>query len=82
MRTTVTLDDDVAAKLKAETRRAGKAFKQVVNDLLRFALNTRRARAAGEPFRIRARDLGAVRLGVSLDNVCELLEVLDGPASR
>jgi predicted nucleic acid-binding protein len=30
MRTTVTLDDDVAAKLKAEARRTGKPFKTVL----------------------------------------------------
>ena len=50
MRTTMTLDDDVAAKLKAEIRRTGKGFKQAVNDLLRLALNTQRTRGAGEPF--------------------------------
>ena len=82
MRTTVTLDEDVAAKLKAEIRRTGKGFKQVMNDLLRLALNNRRQRAAGKPFRVRARDLGAARPGVNLDNVSELLETLEGPAAR
>jgi hypothetical protein len=82
MRTTVTLDDDVAAKLKGEIRRTGKGFKQAVNDLLRFALNTGRSRAPAEPFRIQPRDLGAARPGANLDNVSELLEILDGPATR
>jgi hypothetical protein len=35
MRTTVTLDDDVDAMLRAEVRRTGRSFKQVVNELLR-----------------------------------------------
>ena len=82
MRTTITLDEDVAAKLRAETRRTGKGFKQALNDLLRFALNARRARPAGEPFLIQVRDLGALRPGVTLDNVSELLDALDGPASQ
>ncbi|MBI4421466.1 MAG: DUF2191 domain-containing protein [Gemmatimonadetes bacterium] len=82
MRTTVTLDDDVAAKLKSEIRRTGKAFKQAVNDLLRFALNARRTGRPSRPFRVEARDLGSSRPGVNLDNVSELLEVLDGPGSR
>lgn len=82
MRTTVTLDSDVAAKLKSEIRRTGKGFKETLNDLLRFALNSRRTRPPSEPFQVRARDLGVTRPGVNLDNVSELLEVLDGPAAR
>jgi hypothetical protein len=35
---TLTLDDDVAAKLKALTRRAGRPFRDVVNDTLRRGL--------------------------------------------
>jgi hypothetical protein len=35
MRRTVTLDDDVDAMLRAEVRRTGRPFKQVVNELLR-----------------------------------------------
>ena len=38
MRTTLTLDDDVAARLKAEARRTGKPFKQLVNECLRRRL--------------------------------------------
>ena len=78
MRTTISLDDDVAAKLKAETRRTGKPFKQLVNELLRLALNRPRS-TSREPFRIVARDLGALRNGLSLDNVSELLEQAEGP---
>jgi hypothetical protein len=29
MRTTLTLDEDVAAKLKAESRRAGRSFRDI-----------------------------------------------------
>jgi len=35
MRTTVTLDDDVAALIEAERARTGKSFRSVVNVLLR-----------------------------------------------
>jgi len=79
MRTTISLDDDVAAKLKAETRRTGRPFKQVVNDLLRLALNRPRSTPQREPFRVVARDLGALRTGLSLDSVSELLEHAEGP---
>ncbi len=38
MRTTLTLDDDLAAALKERARVLEKPFKQVVNDLLRLGL--------------------------------------------
>jgi hypothetical protein len=82
MRTTVTLDDDVAAKLKAEARRTGKPFKTVLNESLRIALSTSRGRTRSEPFRIEARDLGMLRPGLSLDNVADLLDLVEGPESR
>lgn len=81
MRTTLTLDEDVAAKLKAEARRAGRPFRDVVNEALRRGLATRPAVAARKPFRVRARDLG-LKPGLSLDNIAELLEETEGPAHR
>jgi hypothetical protein len=82
MRTTVTLDDDVAAKLKAEARRTGKPFKTVLNESLRVALLASRGRTRPVLFRVEARDLGVLRPGLSLDNVAELLDLVDGPESR
>ena len=82
MRTTVTLDDDVAAKLKAEARRTGKPFKTVLNESLRVGLLAGRGRTRPVLFRVEARDLGALRPGLSLDNVAELLDLVDGPESR
>jgi hypothetical protein len=73
MRTTLTLDEDVAAKLHAEARRSGRSFREVGNDTLRRGLVSRRAAAARAPFRVAARDLGALRSGRSLDSVGELL---------
>lgn len=77
MRTTLTLDDDVAAKLKAEVRRSGNSFKQVVNDVLRRELN-KPAEKKLAPFKVKARDLG-LRPGYSYDNVWELIEQIEGP---
>jgi plasmid stability protein len=81
VRTTLTLDDDVAAKLKAEARRAGRPFRDVVNETLRRGLLTRRA-TAPQPFRVEARDLGELRPGLSLDNVADLIEQVEGPLHR
>jgi hypothetical protein len=81
VRTTLTLDDDVASRLKAEVRRSGKPFKEVVNEQLRIALSSRGpGRKPQPPFQIRPRDLGALRPGLSLDNVGALIEAAEGPA--
>ena len=61
MRTTLSLDVDVATRLKAEVRRSGKPFKEVVNDCLRLALTSRRRdRHSEPPFEVRPRDLGSL----------------------
>ena len=82
MRTTLTLDDDIAAKLKAEARRAGRPFRDVVNETLRRGLVAHRGRPIRQPFEIKPRDLGGVRPGLSLDNVADLIEQVEGPLHR
>jgi len=82
MRTTVTLDEDVAAKLQAEMRRQrSNNFKEVLNDVLRRGLLVRRELAASKPFRVRARRMGKIP-GTNYDNVGELLEQLEGPEHK
>jgi predicted phage gp36 major capsid-like protein len=81
MRTTLTLDDDVAAKLNAEMRRSGKSFKETVNDALQRALLTKTMRSTN-PFRVETRDLGESRPGLSLDNIAELMDQLEGSGHR
>jgi len=83
MRTTLTIDEDVAAKLKAEARRAGRPFRDVVNETLRQGLATK-SKPPGKraPFTINVRDLGELKPGLSLDNVAELIEQLEGPLHR
>lgn len=81
MRTTLTLDDDVAVKLKAESRRTGRPFREVVNETLRCGLATRRTSAVRQPFKVIARDLG-LRPGLSLDNIADLIEQVEGPLHR
>jgi hypothetical protein len=73
MRTTLTPDDDVAAKLKAEA-----PFREIVNETLRRGLASRRVTARRQPFKITARDLGDLKPGLSLDNVAELIEHVEG----
>jgi len=81
VRTTLTLDEDVARKLQAEMRRSGGSFKQTVNECLRRGLNARRELKPRAPMVVRARPLG-LRPGLSYDSIGDLLEQLEGPAHR
>jgi hypothetical protein len=82
MRTTLTLDDDVAAKLRAESRRAGRSFKETVNETLRRGLASRPVAARRRAFKVASRDLGDLRTGLCLDNVAELIERAEGSLHR
>jgi hypothetical protein len=81
VRTTLTLDDDVNARLRDESRRSGRPFKQVVNDCLRFGLSRRSKTPSAPPFKVKARPLG-LRPGFSYDNVWDLIEQIEGPFHR
>lgn len=76
MRTTLTLDDDVARRLRRHCRQADQSFKQAVNTLLRRALAESEEPKTAEPFKVKARPMG-LRPGFNLDNVGEVLERLD-----
>lgn len=76
MRTTLTLDEDVAFKLKTEVRKSGKPFKEVVNETLREGLFARQKTKKLPPYKVKARPLG-LRSGFSYDCTSKLLEELD-----
>ena len=79
IRTTVTLDEDVLERVKAESRSRGISFRETLNELLRVALVTRNSRSAEPPFRIKAWHSGPPRPGLNYDSTEELLEYLEGP---
>ena len=76
MRTTLTLDPDVDAKLRAEARRSGKPLKRLVNEYLRAGLNARRQKLPAKPYVVKARSLG-LKPGYSYDNVWGLIEEIE-----
>lgn len=82
MRTTITLDADVGAKLKSLARRSGRAFRDVVNETLRRGLVQPPLAPPRESFKVEARDLGRLRPGLNLDNIGDLLEQVEGPLHR
>jgi hypothetical protein len=74
MRTTLTLDPDVAAKLKEEARRQGVPFKEVVNTNLRRGLAGARQNAV--PYRVEPRPM-RVKRGLNLDQARHLADRLE-----
>lgn len=75
MRTTVTLDPDVAAKLKETAREAGISFKEALNTSVRRGLE--RGAAKPRPYRLPpGQPLGA-KPGVNLDKALQLAGELE-----
>jgi hypothetical protein len=80
VRTTLSLDEDVARLLSKEMRRSGASFKAVVNHFLRLGLLASKPQHR-KVFVVAPRKLG-LPLGLSYDNVAELLEAVDGGTHR
>jgi hypothetical protein len=73
MRTTLSLDEDVAAMLERLRKTRDENFKDLVNEALRRGLRQMAARPRRrEPFRTRAVSLGRCKLG-GIDNISEML---------
>lgn len=82
MRTTLTLEDDVAARLKRVMRDRRQNLKAAINDALRAGLDALDSpRPAAEPYRVRPFNLGRSLVG-SLDNVEEVLARAEGEAHK
>ena len=80
MRTTLTLDKDLAAALRDEVRRSGRPLKRIVNEALRAGLAVRRA-PAPRRYRLKPLSLGGVLPGVDLDKALRLAEALEDEAT-
>lgn len=78
MRTTVTLDDDVAKALEVLRRDEGLPTSVALNRLVRQGIAS--SAAVVPPFRQRTSSLGPAR--IPLDNIGEALELLEGEAHR
>jgi hypothetical protein len=76
MRTTVVIDDDVAAAVERLRTEEGLGLSEAINRLARAGMAVKRPRPT---FRQRTFSLG---LNVDVTNVAEALELLDGPAAR
>ena len=77
MRTTLTLDDQVAKALKTAAHRSGRPFKQVVNDTLRAGLAAKQSPGKPRPYRLKPVSLGGVFPGVNLEKALRLADALE-----
>jgi hypothetical protein len=75
MRTTVTLDPDVAAKLKETARERGISFKEALNTSVRRGLGS--AEAKPRPYRLPTPQRLEARPGVNLDKALQLAGELE-----
>jgi len=78
-RVTLTLDDDLGARLEELARQSRRSLEVVVHEVLRRGLDAKTPHT--KPFEVRAYDMG-LRPGVQLDYIGELLEQLDGPVHK
>lgn len=85
MKATLTLDDDVAARLEQAHRRSGKSLERLGNELLRRGLELLprtfvKPSGEAQPYRIQPFPSGRC-LVANLDNVVEVLAEASSPAS-
>jgi hypothetical protein len=80
MRTTLSLDDDVAAQLEAWRAKQNLTFKQAVNAALRRGLNELSRPKTRKPFRTKPIDMGPCLLA-NVDNIWEVLDEVENAGS-
>jgi hypothetical protein len=82
MRTTLTLDDDVAAILTRLQKTSRKSLKGLVNEALRHGLKQLTSRPKpSKAYRTPSLDLGRCRFA-NLDDVAEVLAVAEGDSFK
>lgn len=76
MRTTLTLDRDVAERLEREIHRTGKGMKATVNEALRVGLGIAGKPVKPPPFKVKAYSLG-LKPGFDRDKMNQLVDDLE-----
>ena len=79
MRTTLTLDDDLASILLRETKRKGLSFKEMVNSTLRRGIAQEQLAPPRKKVATRPHDFG-FKPGIDLDKLNQLSDELEAGA--
>ena len=77
MKTTLTLDDDIADKTRALASKLGKPLKSVANEALRLGLESVEKPARARRYRMKPHAMG-LRAGYNINCTSALLAQLDG----
>ena len=77
MRTTLTLDPDVAVKARKGAAKLHRSFKEIINAALRIGLDQVLNPPPAKRYRTKPRPMG-LRRGLSYDNVAELVAHAEG----
>lgn len=75
MRTTLNVDDDVAAQLSALARSRGRSLSRVANELMREGLRASNRPVGADPYDPPTFDTGSPSLDVT--DIAEALDILD-----
>jgi hypothetical protein len=82
MRTTLTLDDDVAAALERRRRELNHSLKQEVNDLIRAGLvHVEQERPTADRFHVEPLDIGKPLVD-NFDDISAVLAIAEGENYR
>jgi hypothetical protein len=81
IRTTVTLDEDVFARLKQASVTKGVSFKEMLNEAIRSGLTSMSLRTVPTTYTIKPESLGKPAVK-NLDNIGEVIATLEGESWR
>ena len=77
MRTTLTIDDDIARGIRRVVARSGRSFKAVVNDALRAGISGDRVSTKAKPYRLAPVAMGDVVGPYDLNKALQLADDLE-----
>jgi hypothetical protein len=72
MRTTLTIEDDLAQALKRRAQESGRSFKSLVNEALRAGLEETASEPARRPYRLEPVAMGQITAGLEMDKALSL----------
>lgn len=77
MRTTLTIEDETAERLKSLAHESGKSFKQVVNETLRHGLEHGQTPQSRKPYKLKPVRMGEPRPDYDLTKALALADSLE-----
>lgn len=77
MRTTLTIDDNLAKELRKRAYKSGRPFKEVVNRVLRAGIEAEQSLPKSRPYKVKPVSLGGVLPGINLDKALRLADEIE-----